>query len=168
MAQLRFAGLRSPPQPTLLCPQAEALPCQPSNSSWGSAIPSLQPRAGPPGPCLQPRSPGPGGGGAQPCPLLPTQHTGCGLPVAGPWAAGGRTAAPAQRRPAVPWAWRPEREVADTQNKTYRVPLTSAPAPWRCPLMGALLPGPRPLSGQPPSSAGRAGSLQGRGVPTCG
>lgn len=85
-----------------------------------------------------------------------------------PWAAGGRTAAPARRRPAVPPAWRPKREVADTQNKTCRVPLTSAPALWRCLLMGALLPRPRPLSGQPPSSAGRAGSLQGRGVPTCG
>lgn len=167
MAQLRFAGLRSPPQPTLLCPQAEALPCQPSNSSWGSAIPSLQPRAGPPGPCLQPRSPGLGRGGPA-LPPPPNPAHGVWVTCCRPWAAGGRTAAPAQRRPAVPWAWRPEREVADTQNKTYRVPLTSAPAPWRCPLMGALLPGPRPLSGQPPSSAGRAGSLQGRGVPTCG
>lgn len=98
----------------------------------------------------------------------PGRHTGCGLPVAGPGQPAAGPAAPARRRPAEPRAWRPEREVADTQNKTCRIPLTSAPALWQCPLMGALLPGPRPLSGQPPSSAGRAGSLQGQGVPPCG
>lgn len=165
MAQLRFAGLRSPPQPTLLCPQAEALP-------WAlklflgfshslAAAPGWAARSVPPAQVSRPR-------GSPALPPPPNPAHGVWVTCCRPWAAGGRTAAPAQRRPAVPWAWRPEREVTDTQNKTYRVPLTSAPALWRCPLMGALLPGPRPLSGQPPSSAGRAGSLQGRGVPTCG
>lgn len=71
VAQLSFAGLRSPPQPTALCPQAKALPRQPSNSSWGSghslaAASGWAARSVPPAQIPRP-------GGTQPCPLLPAQ-----------------------------------------------------------------------------------------------
>lgn len=73
-------------------------------------------------------------------PLLPAQPGECGLPATGPRQPVACPAVPAQCRPAAARAWRPEGEVADTQNKTCPVPLTSAPAVWLSLLAGVHLP----------------------------
>lgn len=93
---------------------------------------------------------------------------GCGLPVEGSQRPAACPAVPAQYCPAAPRAWCPEEEVTDAQNKTCAIPLTSAPAPWLAHSRESTCQGPRPLSGQPPSSAGRAGPLQGSGRATAG
>lgn len=133
------------------------------NQGWATPIPCFHPR--PPDP-LRPQSRAPALSShpdwARPGGL------GCGLPVEGSQRPAACPAVPAQYCPAAPRAWCPEEEVTDAQNKTCAIPLTSAPAPWLAHSRESTCQGPRPLSGQPPSSAGRAGPLQGPGRATAG
>ena len=90
VAQLSFAGLRSPPQAPYSVPRPKPCPVSPQTLPGAQVIPLPQPRAGPPSPCLQPRSPGPGGLSPAPC-SQPSPAHGVWITCHRPRAAGSRS-----------------------------------------------------------------------------
>lgn len=158
LARLSLTNFRSPP-PTI--PGLGRGHAVNSHTLPGVKVPTAA-QAGPPCPLLPvPSLPRPR---PLPCPLsshpsLARMGDGCGLPAAGPQ----QPAVCPAMSTSVPCCTKglaPEGEVTDTRNKTFPVPLTSAPALWLSQNMGSTCQRPKPLSGQPPSSAGRVGPLQ--------